>query len=130
MALLYYVMETSGNNPVAVFALSIVVEALSVWVIVTTAMRFFTGVGLAFLEIVIGMRMITLVEEAYVGRVNGTIAPLLVGLMMLGSFVAGPLMQLTSLIYVFVIAGAVVLVAAWGSSRINWASGAERALEH
>lgn len=78
----------------------------------------------------IGMRMITLVEEAYVGRVNGTIAPLLVGLMMLGSFVAGPLMQLTALIYVFVIAGAVVLVAAWGSSRINWASGAERALEH
>ncbi|MCG5249756.1 hypothetical protein [Brevibacillus agri] len=48
MALLYYVMETSGNNPVAVFALSIVVEALSVWLIVTAAMRFSPEWGLLF----------------------------------------------------------------------------------
>ncbi|MGM0712331.1 MFS transporter [Brevibacillus parabrevis] len=102
------------------FALSIVVEALSVWVVVTASMRFFTGIGMAFLEIVIGMRMIKFVDEAYVGRVNGTITPLLVGLMMIGSFAAGPLMQMTSLISVFVIAGAIVLVAAWGCSRIPW----------
>ncbi|MGG1660301.1 hypothetical protein [Brevibacillus sp. NRS-1366] len=42
--------------------------------------------------------------------------PLLVGLMMTGSLLAGPLMQLTSLISVFVI----VLFAAWRSSRIVW----------
>lgn len=102
------------------FALSVVVEALSVWVYVTATMRFFTGVGMAFLEIVIGTRMIKLVDEAFVGRVNGTIMPLLVGLMMTGSFLAGPLMQATSLISVFVIAGCIVLFAAWRSSRVNW----------
>ncbi|ATF12740.1 MFS transporter [Brevibacillus brevis X23] len=118
------------------FALSVAVEVLSVWVYVTAAMRFFTGIGMAFLQIVIGMFMIKLVDEAYIGRVNGTISPLMVGLMMIGSFVAGPLMQMTSLITVFLIASVILLLAAWGCTRIKWDSaevtpdGANHLLEH
>ncbi|MED1780221.1 MFS transporter [Brevibacillus fortis] len=104
------------------FALSVAVEVLSVWVYVTAAMRFFTGIGMAFLQIVIGMFMIKLVDEAYIGRVNGTISPLMVGLMMVGSFVAGPLMQMTSLITVFLIASVILLLTAWGCTRIKWDS--------
>lgn len=102
------------------FAISVAVEVLSVWVYVTAAMRFLTGVGLAFLQIVISMFMIKKVDEAYVGRVNGTLTPLMVGLTMAGSFVAGPLMQMTSLITVFLIASVIVLVSAWGCARIKW----------
>lgn len=118
------------------FALSVAVEVLSVWVYVTAAMRFFTGIGMAFLQIAISMFMIKLVDEAYIGRVSGTISPLMVGLMMVGSFVAGPLMQITSLITVFLIASVIVLLAAWGCTRIKWDSaevtqdGANHLLEH
>ncbi|USG63763.1 MFS transporter [Brevibacillus ruminantium] len=92
------------------FAASVVIEALSTSVLLTAAMRLFTGVGLAFLEILLGMKMINLVTEEYIGRVNGTIAPFFVGTMMISSFAAGPLMQATSLIAVFSVAGLLILL--------------------
>ena len=54
-------------------------------------MRFGTGICLACVNIVVGTLMIQLVSENMVGRVNGTILPLFMGAMLIGTALAGGL---------------------------------------
>ncbi len=74
-------------------------------------MRFGTGICLACVNIVVGTLMIQLVPENMVGRVNGTILPLFMGAMLIGTSLAGGLKELTSLVTVFCIAMALILLA-------------------
>ncbi|MCT4574610.1 MFS transporter, partial [Bacillus thuringiensis] len=53
---------------------------------------------------IIGGFLLTRVPENMVGRVNGTILPLFMGAMLIGTSLAGGLKELTSLVTVFCIA--------------------------
>ena len=73
--------------------------------------RFGTGICLACVNIVVGTLMIQLVPENMIGRVNGTILPLFMGAMLIGTSLAGGLKEMTSLVTVFCIAMALILFA-------------------
>lgn len=106
------------HGAIVFFAVSVVVEALSTSAPLTGTMRLLSGVLLAFLQIVLSMKMIHLVAEEYVGRVNGTMTPLFVALVMISSFVVSPLMELTSLITVFCLSGFFLLLGSLGVNKI------------
>ncbi|RAV14235.1 MFS transporter [Paenibacillus contaminans] len=94
-------------------SISIVVEALSVWVALTAAMRFLVGIMMAFMQIVLSMLLIKLVDEAYVGRANGAISPLMIGGILAGSALSGFVLKSTTLIVTFGISAAIIFAAAW-----------------
>lgn len=94
-------------------SVSIVVEALSVWVALTASMRFLVGVMMAFMQIVLSMLLIKLVDEAYVGRANGAISPLMIGGILAGSALSGFVLKSTTLIVTFGISAAIIFAAAW-----------------
>ncbi|SCM91928.1 Protein of unknown function [Bacillus mycoides] len=54
--------------------------------------------------------MIQLVLENMIGRVNGTILPLFMGAMLIGTSLAGGLKEMTSLVIVFCIAMSFILL--------------------
>lgn len=94
-----------------ILAMSFLVEGLSTSFWITSFMRFGTGICLACVNIVVGTLMIQLVSENMVGRVNGTILPLFMGAMLIGTALAGGLKEMTSLVIVFCIAMALILLA-------------------
>ncbi|WP_409342936.1 MFS transporter [Paenibacillus sp. MBLB4367] len=94
-------------------SVSIVIEALSVWIALTAAMRLMVGVMMAFMQIVLSMLLIKLVDEAFVGRANGAISPLMIGGILVGSALSGIVLKATTLIATFGIAAAVIFAAAW-----------------
>ncbi|MCM3749253.1 MFS transporter [Paenibacillus pasadenensis] len=108
---------------IAFLSFSMIVEALSVWVYLTAAMRFMVGVMTAFMQIVLGAIMMKLVEEAYIGRVNGTITPLLMAGTLIGSALAGPLMKSITLVPVYGLSAAIVLIAAFASLSMKFGGG-------
>lgn len=91
---------------------SIVVEALSVWIGLTATMRFLVGGALSFMQIILGTALISMVAEAYIGRVNGTIVPVMMAGMLIGSGLSGFFMKSMGLVPTYMIAAAVVLLAA------------------
>ncbi|MDF4756520.1 MFS transporter, partial [Vibrio parahaemolyticus] len=95
----------------SILAMSFLVEGLSTSFWITSFMRFGTGICLACVNIVVGTLMIQLVPENMVGRVNGTILPLFMGAMLIGTALAGGLKEMTSLVIVFCIAMALILLA-------------------
>ncbi|MFX7329135.1 hypothetical protein ABTI69_20325, partial [Acinetobacter baumannii] len=82
----------------AFLAVSLVVEAWSVWVSVTLLFRFLVGIAMAFMQAALSTMMIRMVDENYVGRINGTIMPIMTGTLLIGTGMAGPLMKSTSLL--------------------------------
>ncbi|TYP73366.1 MFS transporter [Paenibacillus methanolicus] len=98
---------------------SIVVEALSVWVGLTATMRFLVGGALTFMQIILGTALISMVAEAYIGRVNGTIVPVMMAGMLIGSGLSGFLMKSTGLVPAYIIAAAIVLLAAPVAMRMK-----------
>ncbi|MFC4104224.1 MFS transporter [Paenibacillus xanthanilyticus] len=99
-------------SAIVFLAASIVVEALSVWVGLTATMRFLVGGAVTFMQIILGTALISMVAEAYIGRVNGTIVPVMMAGMLIGSGLSGFLMKLTGLVPTYIIAAAIVLLAA------------------
>lgn len=108
---------------IAFLSFSIIVEALSVWVYLTAAMRFMVGVMMAFMQIVLGALMMKLVEEAYIGRVNGAITPLLMAGTLAGAALAGPLMKSITLVPVYGLSAAIILIAAFASLGMKFEGG-------
>ncbi|PYI50493.1 MFS transporter [Paenibacillus flagellatus] len=100
-------------------AVSIVVEAWSVWVPVTLVSRFLVGIAMAFMQTALSAMMIRMIDEAYVGRINGTLAPIMTGTLLAGSALAGPLLKATSLLAVFALAAGIVAVAAFCALRLK-----------
>ncbi|MGF9713990.1 MFS transporter [Paenibacillus naphthalenovorans] len=114
---------------IAFLSLSIVIEALSVWVPLTAAMRFLVGVMMAFMQTVLGALMIKMVEEAYIGRVNGAITPLLMAGIVAGSTMAGFLMKTFTLVPVYCLSAGIILIAAFVSLGLRFETAANSA-EH
>lgn len=68
------------------------------WFWLTLSISFLGFISLAFVNVVISTFLITKIDEHLIGRVNGTITPLFIGAMLMGSFLSGVLMQHTSLL--------------------------------
>ncbi|WP_372010818.1 hypothetical protein NBRC13296_08155 [Paenibacillus chitinolyticus] len=71
--------------------------------------------------------MMKLVEEAYIGRVNGTITPLLMAGTLTGSALAGPLMKSITLVPVYGLSAAIILIAAFASLGMKLGGAAAKA---
>ncbi|MFB9326281.1 MFS transporter [Paenibacillus aurantiacus] len=99
-------------SAVVFLSASIVIEALSVWVGLTATMRFLVGGAFTFMQIVLGTALISMVAEAFIGRVNGTIVPVMMAGMLTGSGLSGFFMKAMGLVPTYIIAAAIVLLAA------------------
>jgi predicted MFS family arabinose efflux permease len=99
-------------------SISFVVEVWSTAFWLTATMRFFGGIMTAAIGMITSSLFIKLVDNELVGRVNGTIVPMFMGAMLLGSSLAGFLMGVISLWGVFLLAAAIMLVAVVFSTRV------------
>ncbi|UHA73330.1 MFS transporter [Paenibacillus sp. 481] len=95
---------------VCFLALATFGEVLSTWLWLTLIISFLGSVSLAFVNVVISTYMVTQIDEQLIGRVNGTITPLFIGAMLLGSSLSGVLMKSTSLMIVYAISALVLVV--------------------
>ncbi|NDI36587.1 MFS transporter [Chengkuizengella sediminis] len=112
-------MKTVIVGGLCFLSISLIVEVLSVWTILTATMRFLTGFILAMWQTILGMVIIKMVDEKFVGRTNGILTPLFIGGILLGSTVAGPLVTFTSLITAFVISAIIIFVGAIISTKLE-----------
>lgn len=103
----------------AFLAVSLVVEAWSVWVPLTLLFRFLVGIAMAFMQAALSTMMIRMVDENYVGRINGTIMPIMTGTLLIGTGMAGPLMKSTSLLIAYFLSACVVMAAALIGLRLR-----------
>lgn len=118
----------SSNNPggkIIIFSglfflgIATFVEVLSIWPILTGAMSFTTGIFLAFVQTILATLMLTSVEEAYIGRINGLITPIFTGLLLIGTSLSGIFMEATSLMTVYFAAGFIFILASLVSLQFS-----------
>lgn len=96
-----------------------IIEVWSVWPLLTGAMRFLTGIFLAFIQTIIATLMLTSVKESYIGRINGLITPIFTGFLLIGTSISGIFMEFTSIITVFTTAGFIIMIAAIVSLKLE-----------
>ena len=107
-------------SSVCFFSVSIITEVLSIWVILTASMQFVTGMISAFIQVVISTLELTLVEEEYIGRVNGLIAPINIGGFVLGSSISGVMMVHLTLIPTYFISAGIMLAGAFVYLKLSF----------
>lgn len=95
-----------------VFGIGTFIEVLSIWPLLTGSVRLITGVTLTFFQVVLSSLMIKEVEEAYIGRTNGIIMPLMIGGLLLGTGCSGPLVKQTTLFGAYGLAAALLMLCA------------------
>jgi len=95
-------------------------EILSNQFWLTLGMGFLGSISLAFINIVISTYMVTRIDEHLIGRVNGTITPLFIGAMLLGSSMAGVIMNQTSLFIVYIISASIMILSIVPGMRIQF----------
>lgn len=98
-------------------------EVLSSWLWLTMGLTFLSSISLAFINIIISSYMVSRIDEHLIGRVNGTITPLFMGMMLMGSSLAGVIMNQTSLIFVYVLSVAIMLVSMIPGLRVQFNDG-------
>ncbi|MDI4649163.1 MFS transporter [Cohnella hashimotonis] len=91
-------------------AVSVAVEAMSIWTGLTASMRFLVGAAMAFLQVVLGAALVSMVEEDYIGRVSGTSTPVMMAAMIVGTASSGFLMKAMTLVPTYLLASAIVLL--------------------
>lgn len=91
-------------------AVTMLGEVLSSWLWLTMGLTFLSSISLAFINVIISSYMVSRIDEHLIGRVNGTITPLFMGTMLLGSSLAGVIMNHTSLLIVYVISVIIMLI--------------------
>lgn len=95
-------------------------EVLSSWFWLTLVISFLSSISLAFINVIISTYLVTQIDERLIGRVNGTITPLFMGAMLLGSSMAGVIMNNTSLFIVYVISVTVMILSILPGMRIEF----------
>ncbi|MBR2564624.1 MAG: MFS transporter [Paenibacillus sp.] len=98
-------------------------EVLSTWLWLTMGLTFLSSISLAFINIIISSYMVSRIDEHLIGRVNGTITPLFMGMMLIGSSLSGVIMNQTSLIFVYVLSVAIMLVSMIPGLRVQFNDG-------
>lgn len=96
------------------------IEVWSVWPILTGGMRLITGLFLALTQTVIGTYMLTLVRAEYIGRINGLITPIFTGCTLIGTGLSGMLVAQSSLIFVYMLSGLILMLAALVALRLRF----------
>ncbi len=99
-----------------------IIEVWSVWPLLTGGMRLVTGLFLAMTQTVIGTYMLTLVQAEYIGRMNGLITPVFTGCTLIGTALSGMLVAQSSLIFVYMLSGLILMLAAMVALRLRLAS--------
>ena len=94
------------------------VEVLSMWPVLTGIMRFLTGLLLALAQTALMAVLIRQVDEKFVGRLNGLMMPVFMGMLMIGSGSTGLYMASTSIVVVYFTAGILFLVASVVSLKL------------
>ncbi|MGN7414459.1 MFS transporter [Paenibacillus sp. SAF-068] len=97
-------------------------EVLSSWFWLTLVISFLSSISLAFINVIISTYLVTQIDERLIGRVNGTITPLFMGAMLLGSSMAGVIMNSTSLVIVYIISVTVMILSILPGMRIQFGS--------
>ncbi|MBY0117714.1 MFS transporter [Paenibacillus xylanexedens] len=95
-------------------------EVLSSWFWLTLLISFLSSISLAFINVIISTYLVTRIDEHLIGRVNGTITPLFIGSMLLGSSMAGVLMNSTSIFIVYAISVTVMIMGIVPAMRIQF----------
>ncbi|WP_433581636.1 MFS transporter [Paenibacillus amylolyticus] len=95
-------------------------EVLSSWFWLTLVISFLSSISLAFINVIISTYLVTRIDEHLIGRVNGTITPLFIGSMLLGSSMAGVLMNSTSIYIVYAISVTVMIMGIVPAMRIQF----------
>nr|WP_154983715.1 MFS transporter [Paenibacillus xylanexedens] len=101
-------------------AVTMLGEVLSSWLWLTMCLTFLSSISLAFINIIISSYMVSRIDEHVIGRVNGTIMPLFMGTMLIGSSLAGVIMNQTSLIFVYVISVIIMLLSIIPGLRVQF----------
>ncbi|WP_340398782.1 MFS transporter [Paenibacillus sp. FSL H8-0079] len=94
-------------------------EVLSSWFWLPLLISFLSSISLAFINVIISTYLVTRIDEHLIGRVNGTITPLFIGTMLLGSSMAGVLMNSTSIFIVYAISVTVMILGIIPAMRIQ-----------
>jgi len=102
-----------------IFGVGTFVEVLSTWPMLTGGVRLLTGVAMTFLQVVLGALMIKEVEEAYVGRTNGIMLPIMMGGTLIGTGFAGLLAERATLFGAYGLAAALLIACALVSARLR-----------
>ncbi|MGM9922953.1 MAG: MFS transporter [Bacillus sp. (in: firmicutes)] len=84
-------------------AVSTLLEVWSTWFTLTAVLMFSGAFFVAFLQIKLNTLMITFVEEAFIGRTNGIITPIMLTAMLAGTALSGILMEAISLFGVYIV---------------------------
>jgi len=109
-----------------IFGIGTFIEVLSQWPILTGCVRLLSGVTLTFFQVVLSARMMKEVEEAYIGRTNGIILPLMTGGLLVGAGCSGPLVQQAALFGAYGTAAALLIMCALVAARIRTAPAASQ----
>ncbi|MGG4265005.1 MFS transporter [Peribacillus simplex] len=96
-----------------------IIEVWSIWPLLTGAIRFLTGIFLAFIQTILATLMLMSVQESYIGRINGLITPIFTGSLLIGTSISGLFMEMTSIITVFMTAGLIIILAAIVSLKLK-----------
>ncbi|MGQ8874564.1 MFS transporter [Paenibacillus sp. TSA_86.1] len=101
-------------------AVTMMGEVISSWLWLTMGLTFLSSISLAFINIIISSYMVSRIDEHVIGRVNGTITPLFMGTMLIGSSLAGVIMNHTSLLIVYVISMTIMLLSMIPGLRVRF----------
>ncbi|MGG4499006.1 hypothetical protein [Brevibacillus reuszeri] len=85
----------------------------------TGFVRFLMGIAIALVQTFLSSFMLTPVEGAYFGRMNGMISPVFTGSLLIGSSVSGMFLNATFLFVIYVTVGFIFLIAAFFSFNIQ-----------
>ncbi len=84
--------------------------SLSTSVPLTLTLQFISGLGFPCIQIGISTMILQWTEEKFVGRVNGVLSPMFMGMMVLMTLVAGQLKLIFPLVGIYCVAGAVMFL--------------------
>jgi len=109
--------------PAAVVFLGVtyVVEALSVWPVLTGGFRFANGILLAILNTAVGTYVIAKIPSEMVGRVSGIVTPLSMGALLIGTSLSGPLSHNAGILPAYFAAAALCVLSALPALRVRFA---------
>lgn len=91
-------------------AVTMVGIGLSTNVPTTMALQFLSGLGFPCIQIGISTMILQWTEEKFVGRVNGVLSPMFMGMMVVMTLVAGQLKKVFPLVGIYCVAGIVMFL--------------------
>lgn len=83
---------------------------ISTSVPLTLTLQFINGLGFPCIQIGISTMILQWSEESYVGRVNGVLSPMFMGMMVLMTLVAGKLKEIFPLVGIYSVAGTLMFL--------------------